>query len=85
MKNVLFFVSLIFFTIQAYSQDHILRGTVTEDNKPLQGVTVLAVGTNIGTRDRRQWKLFPAAKAGRVYYFVLLRKPQANAGRSQQR
>ncbi|MGA9589517.1 MAG: carboxypeptidase-like regulatory domain-containing protein, partial [Salegentibacter sp.] len=50
MKNVLFFVSLIFFTIQAYSQNYTLRGTVTENDQTLEGVSVLAIGTNIGTR-----------------------------------
>ena len=43
-------MSLIFFTIQAYSQNYTLRGTVTENDQTLEGVSVLAVGTNVGTR-----------------------------------
>ena len=50
MKNVLFFLSLLFFSSQAFSQNHTLQGTVTEGETPLEGVSVFATGTGNGTQ-----------------------------------
>ncbi|MDT0646912.1 TonB-dependent receptor [Zunongwangia sp. F260] len=50
MKNVLFFLSLLFFSMQAFSQNYTLQGTVTEGETPLEGVSVFATGTGNGTQ-----------------------------------
>ncbi|MDT0687994.1 TonB-dependent receptor [Autumnicola psychrophila] len=50
MKNVLFFLSFLFFSLQAFSQNYTLQGTVTEGETPLEGVSVFATGTGNGTQ-----------------------------------
>ncbi|MDT0641209.1 TonB-dependent receptor [Zunongwangia sp. F363] len=50
MKNVLFFLGLLFFSLQAFSQEYILSGKVTNKQTPLEGVSVFAIGTGAGTQ-----------------------------------
>ncbi len=49
MKNVLFFAGLLLFSIQAFSQQFQLSGTVTENGEPLQDVSVYARSSGSGT------------------------------------
>lgn len=49
MKSVLFFAGLFLLSLQAFAQIHQLKGRVTHGETPLEGVTVLAVGTGVGT------------------------------------
>ena len=49
MKNVLFFLSLLVLSIQAYAQEFTLQGTVTENGEPLEEVSVYVRSTGSGT------------------------------------
>lgn len=49
MKNVLFFAGLLLFSIQAFSQQFQLSGTVTENGKPLEDVSVYERSSGSGT------------------------------------
>ncbi|MDX1761098.1 MAG: TonB-dependent receptor [Christiangramia sp.] len=49
MKNVLFFLSLIFLSIQAYAQEFTISGTVTENGDPLSEASVYVRGSGAGT------------------------------------
>ncbi|HSP12173.1 MAG TPA: TonB-dependent receptor [Salegentibacter sp.] len=50
MKSVLFFAGLFLVSLQALAQTHILKGKVTEDNLPLEGVSVYTLETGKGTQ-----------------------------------
>ncbi|SFN26432.1 TonB-dependent receptor [Salegentibacter flavus] len=50
MKSVLFFASLCLISFQTLAQTHILKGKVTEDEVPLEGVSVYAKETGAGTQ-----------------------------------
>ena len=50
MKSVLFFAGLCLISLQAFAQTHILKGKVTENEIPLEGVSVYAKETGAGTQ-----------------------------------
>ena len=49
MKNVLFFLGLLVLSIQAYSQQFTVSGTVTENGLPLEEASVYVKSTGAGT------------------------------------
>lgn len=56
MKNVLFFLSLLVFSLQAYAQEFNLQGKVTNKDTLLEGVSVFVIGTGKGTQTDAQGK-----------------------------
>ncbi|SHG13905.1 iron complex outermembrane recepter protein [Salegentibacter echinorum] len=49
MKSLLFFTGLCLVSLQAFSQTHVLSGTVTQGENPVEGVSIYAVETGDGT------------------------------------
>ncbi|WP_081208595.1 TonB-dependent receptor [Salegentibacter sediminis] len=50
MKSVLFFAGLCLISLQAIAQTHILKGKVTEKEKPIEGVSVYSKKAGTGTQ-----------------------------------
>ncbi len=49
MKNVLFFIGLLLFSLQAYAQQFTVSGTITENGDPLEQASVYLKSTGKGT------------------------------------
>ncbi|MDT0678432.1 TonB-dependent receptor [Autumnicola musiva] len=81
MKNVLFFLGLLFLSSQAFSQNYTLSGKVTDRQTPLQGLSVFAVGTGTGTQTDENGDYSLQLKEGRytiLYSFGNRKRIQVN-------
>ncbi|WP_034886927.1 TonB-dependent receptor [Gillisia sp. Hel_I_29] len=64
MKKIIFVAALILISIQAFSQDYILKGKITANNKAIEGASVMALGENVGTQTDAQGNYSISLKEG---------------------